>query len=167
MKLSLPARGTTRHRWTMVGLVVVALVVACVLVGWRAWSVDRDHSREQAAATAARTSLVRLLSYTPKTVGSDLAAEEQLLTGEFKDSYVSLVTTRIVPKARAQLMTTRAKVVGTAVVSGDRRRMRLLVFVDVTTSGPRLPEPKITGSRLLVTVDRVGSSWLISGLEPM
>ena len=108
-----------------------------------------------------------LLSYTPSTVRSDLAAESAFLTGTFKSAFEALVEETVAPTATEFKISTTAEVVETGVIEAGPQQVVALVFVNVTTDSTQLPEPRLSGSRLQITLDRVGDDWLISELDPI
>jgi len=154
-------------RRTALGAVVIALVVALV---WVVRTDHRDASRDRAAAQAkatAATSIASLLTYTPTTVSTDLAKESRLLTGSFAKDYRRLVTEVVAPAAKKGQVSTKADVTGVGVTSAQPDAVTLLVFVNVTTTSKDATDPRLSGSRLRVTLDRVGATWRISALDPV
>jgi len=172
------AAAPNRHRaWAGI-LLAIALVLVLVLVGLlvalrvkthRASpnADDRASAQTTAAMTTANSSLATLLSYTPQNVSQDLASETELLTGQFKTDYTQLVTTVVAPSAIRGGVTTQAVVVGSGVVTASADTVTLIEFVDVSTTSKNLPESRVSGSRLRVTMQNVDGHWLISNLQPV
>jgi Mce-associated membrane protein len=107
------------------------------------------------------------LTYSYQNIDADLAAEKGWLTGPFADQYTDLVTTKISPAAKRAKVSTSAAIASAGVVSVHRDQVQLLLFVNVTTSSSELSEPRVSGSRLLVTADLVDGAWRISALDPV
>jgi len=132
-----------------------------------------NHRHEMGASTGedARTvvsdHVKSLLTYTYADIDSDLAAEKDWLTGPFADQYADLVTTKIGPAARRAEVSTSAAIASAGVVAAHPDRVQLLLFVNVTTTSSELSEPRVSGSRLLVTADLVDGAWRISALDPV
>lgn len=52
-------------------------------------------------------------------------------------------------------------------VSANPADVVALVYVTQTTESKALSEPKITGSRLRVSLTLVGDQWLVNDLKPL
>ena len=66
---------------------------------------------------AAKDSTIKMLSYKPETVGEQLNAARDLLTGEFRDSYTSLINDVVIPGATEKKISAVASVPAAASVS--------------------------------------------------
>lgn len=156
------------RRTLVVWLALLVVLAAGVGVLW--W-IDHDHGQvddaRQAALAAARKQAVEVLSYSHRTVEDDLQRAQDSLTGDFRDEFAQLTADVIVPAATRDGITTKAEVSAAGVVSADADVVKTLLFVSQTTTSKRLSEPKIDGSRLEVTMTRVGDRWLISALDPV
>ena len=115
---------------------------------------------------AAKDSTIKMLSYKPETVGEQLNAARDLLTGEFRDSYTSLINDVVIPGATEKKISAVASVPAAASVSADPTHAVVLVFVNQTVVvGQELPTD--TASSVRVTLDKVDGRWLISEFEPV
>jgi Mce-associated membrane protein len=149
-------------------LVLVGVLAIGLAAAWVHVEGDKAESDAGTAATrAARSSLQAMLTYTPETVASDLEVELDLLAGDFRTQYERLVRDVVAPAAIKGGVTTSASVVDVGVVAADAERVTLVVFVNVTTRGKALGEPRLSGSRLLVKLVKVGSAWHVSGMDPV
>lgn len=151
-----------------VWFVVIALLAAVAGVLW--WQ-DRGYD-ETEAARAEATAVVKqhlgaILSYRTASVEKDLAAAQRHLTGRFEEDFGQLARTVVAPASKQDGVTTEAKVVASSVVSASSTDVVALVYVSHTTKSKTLSEPKVTPSRLRVTLTRVGDRWLISELTPL
>jgi len=159
----LRAPGGGRRFW----LVPIVLVVATAGL----FVANHRHEADAAAADPARTVVTdhvkSLLTYSHQDIDQDLAAEKGWLTGPFSDRYADLVSTKIGPAARKAKVTTSAAITSSGVVTATHDHVELLLFVNVTTRSSELREPRVSGSRLLVTADLVGGEWRISALDPV
>jgi Mce-associated membrane protein len=118
------------------------------------------------AVQAAKDTTVALLSYKPGTVQQQLNAARDLLTGDFRDSYTSLINDVVIPGAEQKQISAVATVPASALVSADSRRAVVLVFVNQSmTIGQGASTD--TASSVRVTMDKVGSRWLISSFDPV
>jgi len=118
------------------------------------------------SVNAAKDSAIKMLSYKPETVGDQLNAARDLLTGEFRDSYTSLINDVVIPGATQKKISAVASVPAAASVSADPTHAVVLVFVNQTVVvGQELPTD--TASSVRVTLDKVDGRWLISEFEPV
>jgi Mce-associated membrane protein len=126
---------------------------------------DADLARIQ-SVQAAKVSTAALLSYRADTVGKDLGAARNLLTGDFKNSYTSLTTDVVIPGAKQKRITAVASVPAAASISADPQRAVVLVFVNQSVV-VGTDAPTDTASTVKVTLDKQGDRWLISGFDPV
>ncbi|BBZ20946.1 hypothetical protein [Mycolicibacterium gadium] len=118
------------------------------------------------SVNAAKESTIKMLSYKPDTVEQELNAARDLLTGEFRDSYTSLINDVVIPGATQKQISAVASVPAAASVSADPTHAVVLVFVNQTVVvGQELPTD--TASSVRVTLDKVDGRWLISEFEPV
>ncbi|KUI31768.1 hypothetical protein AU195_08400 [Mycobacterium sp. IS-1496] len=165
-----PPRG--ERGWKNVGVWVVLPVLAFLLAiaaGLLKWQYAGLHGSDVAAGPAlqaARDGTVAMLTYRPDTVEQDLTTARDFLTGDFRDSYSSLVNDVVIPGAREQQVSAEAKVAAAATVSAGVNRAVVLVFVNQTTAIGNGP-PSDLASTVRVTLDNVGGRWLISDFTPI
>ena len=115
---------------------------------------------------AAKDSTIKMLSYKPDTVEQQLNSARDLLTGEFRDSYTSLINDVVIPGATQKQISAVASVPAAASVSADPTHAVVLVFVNQTVVvGKDLPSD--TASSVRVTMEKVDGRWLISEFEPV
>jgi Mce-associated membrane protein len=126
---------------------------------------DSDRARD-ASVQAAKDSTIALLSYKPDTVEKQLTAARDLLTGDFRDSYTSLTKDVVIPGAKQKQISAVATVPAVASVSADPRHAVVLVFVNQTVIVGQ-DAPTGTASSVRVTLDKIGSRWLISNFDPV
>jgi Mce-associated membrane protein len=165
---------TSRRRIKWSHVIVFGLLPAlALLIGlgaaylkWRVVSVrDADIARAE-SVQAARDSTIALLSYQPDKVDQQLEAARNLLTGQFRDSYSSLIRDVVIPGAKQQHISAAASVPVAASVSATPGHAVALVFVDQTVIVGN-DAPTGTASSVRVTLDKVGGRWLISAFDPI
>lgn len=148
---------------------VIAFVLLAATAGFTALHI-RQHSIDDARAAAmdaAQKNVPVLLSYNHKTLAGDIDARAALLTGAFKTDYADLLRQTVLPAAQQSNLVTSSTVAGAGVESDDGPdHVTLLMFVNQST-GSEGQAPSQAGSRLEVTMERSGGSWLISGLKPV
>ena len=168
---------TLRGRLTGPGMgVPAALAVAVVALGagtgvlqWQAHTHSEQDTARVASVKAARETTAAILSYTPDTVDSDLAARTGRLTGGFLDEYTTLMNTSVIPSAKEGNVTAVAEVPGVASVSVTGSRAVTLVFVDqsVTRAAAGETGPVRSSFSVRVTLDKIGDRWLVSEFRPV
>jgi len=114
----------------------------------------------------AKDSTVALLSYQPDKVKDQLNAARSLLTGDFQDSYTSLINDVVIPGAEQKKISAVATVPAAASVSAAPNRAVVLVFVNQTVI-VGADAPTDTASSVKVTLDKHGDKWLISEFQPV
>jgi Mce-associated membrane protein len=161
--------GAGHRRVMLIAWTVVVLALAGVAGGlwWQHSQHQATQDAGQAALDAARKNAVQVLSYNFRTVDDDLAHARTALTGKFQDDFTQLASGVVAPAAKQDQIDTRAEVAGSGVVSMTQDQVVTLLFVNQTTRSTKLTAPKIDGSRLQLTMQRVGGQWLISDLKPL
>jgi Mce-associated membrane protein len=133
---------------------------------WRDTSARAPATPRADSVAAARDSTIALLSYRPDTVQQQLGNARDRLTGQFQQSYTSLVNDVVIPGAKQKQITAQARVPAAASVSATDRHAVVLVDVDQTvTVGTDAPAD--TTSSVRVTLEKVGGRWLISAFDPI
>jgi Mce-associated membrane protein len=161
-------RNIFRHDIARGALVAIALMLAMAAGGlkWQACSEDIDQAAGAQVVQAARDSAVALLSYRPDTVETDLGAVRSRLTGNFRDAYTSLTHDMIIPGAKEKQISAVAQVPAAALVKATGSHAVVLLAVNQTITVGN-DTPSNTASSVRVTLDKVGSRWLISGFDPV
>jgi Mce-associated membrane protein len=115
---------------------------------------------------AAKDSTVALLSYQPDKVEKQLNDARSLLTGDFQNSYTSLINDVVIPGAKQKQISAVATVPAAASVSADPNKAVVLVFVNQTVV-VGTDAPTDTASSVRVTLVKSGDKWLISDFQPV
>jgi Mce-associated membrane protein len=172
-----PDSSTPGINWSRVVAYGVLPAIALLLVvaaGYLKWQDNTDRytdvasakSPASAAITAAKDSTITMLSYKPDSVEQQLNDARELLTGDFRDSYTSLINDVVIPGAKEKQISAVASVPAAAVVSADPQDAVVLVFVNQTVVVGQDP-PTDTASSVRVTMEKVDGRWLISEFEPV
>lgn len=161
-------RAVRNDRLVVVWSVLLALLVTGTCWMWRhdRQQDDVDRARTEALGEA-RAKVATVLSYNFRTVEADIAASTELLTGEAKRQFEATTAQWVVPASVDAHITNTAEVVDAGVVSATEDRVETVVFVTQTTVNKAAREPRISGSRLVVTMTREGDTWLISVMDPI
>ena len=164
-----PRRSFSMARAFAYGVLPALALVLAMGAGFLKWqdsSVRNDDLAESESVQTAKSATVQLLSYSPDTVDRDLGSASDLLTGEFKNSYTSLIADVVIPGARQKHISAVATVPAAASLSANPNHAVALVFVNQTlTVGADAPSD--TASSVKVTMDKVGGHWLVSGFDPV
>jgi Mce-associated membrane protein len=151
------------------GLGVLAVLLGAG-TGWLLWQQGQQSSvsaARETAAIAAKSGVTAVLSYSYQSLGSDTAQGEAVLTGSFRSEYSQLMNKVVATTAKQQQATTNANVVSTAVMSATPATAKMLLFIDQTTTSKSFSGPKLSSGRVVVTLNKVGSKWLISAIQPV
>jgi Mce-associated membrane protein len=162
-------RNLARPRQLACGVLVAFALMLTMAAGWLKWqacSEDIDRAAGPQVVQAASDTAVAVLSYRPDTVEKDLGAASNRLTGTFRDAYTSLIHDVIIPGAKDKQISAVAKVPAAALVKVTGSHAVVLLAVDQTITVGNDP-PSNTASSVRVTLDKVGSRWLISGFDPV
>jgi Mce-associated membrane protein len=127
---------------------------------------EQNPSPAMDSIAAAKDSTIKMLSYKPDTVEQQLNSARDLLTGEFRDSYTSLINDVVIPGAKQKQISAVASVPAAASVSADPTHAVVLVFVNQTVVVGQ-DQPSDTASSVRVTMEKVDGRWLISEFEPV
>ncbi|KLO28861.1 hypothetical protein ABW16_11715 [Mycolicibacter heraklionensis] len=167
------------HRWAFRPVsrvrtltLAVSLVLAAALAAWLYQFqyrpvIDTDANVADTVMSAAREGTVALLSYAPGTLQSDFDRAKLHLTGEFLDYYNQFTTEVVTPAATEKKVQTEAKVVRSAVAELHPNSAKVLVFIDQNTSSTAKPDPAVTASSVLVSLQKRADKWLISAFDPV
>jgi len=146
--------------------VALLLAIGAGYLKWMDNSVRNSETARIQSVQAAKDSTIALLSYKPDTVEQQLGAARDLLTGDFRDSYISLTNDVVIPGAKQKQIAAVATVPAVASVSAKPNHAVVLVFVNQTVIVGQ-DAPTDTASSVRVTLDKVGDRWLISKFDPV
>lgn len=174
--LSRRRRWARRRRRTPVRSVVAVLVAAAIAsVAQASWMYffrarpdeQTGPAAQQAALAAATDGSIALLSYSSNELDRDIATAKSHLTGSFLSYFDTFVEQTVRPAAKQKSVETTAAVTKAAVSEIHPRSASVLLFINQTTKSSDRPEPWVTISTVVVTLDKVGGSWLIEKFEPV
>jgi Mce-associated membrane protein len=159
--------GHPRMLLATLGVIVIVLAVAISFLFVQVRHHGKIVEARETGIHVARQQATWLLSYDYRTVDRDLERARAALTGEFSDEYARLARNVVAPAAKQQQITTKAEVVGSAVVSADPRRVVALLFINQTTTSQAQEAPRLAGSRVRMELVKRDDRWLVSGLTPL
>jgi Mce-associated membrane protein len=161
-----------RRNWFRIiafGLIPTLALSLAVLAGYLKWvsasARSADTARIESVQTA-KDSTIALLTYQPDTVEQQLGAARDLLTGEFQNSYTSLIHDVVIPGAKQQRISATANVPAASSVSADPNDAVVLLFVNQTAvSSDGVPTD--TASTVRITMKKLDGRWLVSAFDPI
>jgi Mce-associated membrane protein len=165
-----PVAPVRQRRLTGLLVVLGAVLVAVVVVALLAWDLMRMDDRadaRKAAQVVATDSVAAILSYDHARYDEGVAAAKTLMTDAFAEEYADTVDT-VRPEVLETESVVKAEVVASSVVEAEADEVRALLFVNQTTTGQQLAEPRVDLNRVEVTLVRdpeVG--WLVSDIEAL
>ena len=164
-----PARSTDWSRVLAYGILPGLALIMALGAGYLKFVDNTVRNGDVArveSVQVAKDSTIALLSYSPDKVEQQLGDAQNLLTGEFRNSYGDLVTNVVIPGAKQQQISAVATVPAAASVSAEANHAVVLVFINQTVVvGSSAPTD--TASSVRVTLDKVGEKWLISAFDPV
>lgn len=124
-------------------------------------------ARNQAAAASSAGVIVeKMLGYDYKDFDRHTTEVSSLLTGSFKAEFIQAATIRLKPLAIQNQAVVQAKAVSVSVMSApDQETVRVLAFVDQSTTSAKLARPHIDQNRVILTMSHVDGRWLVSKVE--
>jgi Mce-associated membrane protein len=151
---------------------LLALVVAlAALVGYLSYTAATtagpapDDSARHAALEAARSSARVIFSYDYRHLDKDFKAGRDVTTGQFRSEYdktTGKLVQDVAPRYKAVVLADVSDA-GVVDVSGDR--VRTLVFVNQESTSTLMATPKITQSRLEMTMLHTRGHWLVEKIK--
>lgn len=151
------------------GVLPALAVLLAAAAGSLKWQESSRRDAEVAASesvAAARDTTAAILSYKADTADQELNAARDRLTGTFLEDYEKLVNDVVIPGAKEKKISAVAQVPAAASVSATSNHAVVLVFIDQTVTIGK-DAPTSTASSVRVSLDKVGSRWLVSGFEPV
>lgn len=153
-------------------ILVVLLLISGAAATWLYLTQYRpdkqtDAGVASAVVNSASEGTVAMLSYSPETLDKDFAAAKSHLSGDFLSYYNQFTEQIVAPAAKQKLVKTTARVLGAAVQELHPNSAVVLVLVDQSTTSKDNPDPSMSASSVLVTMNRVDGNWLITKFDPV
>jgi Mce-associated membrane protein len=160
-------------RRSATALLAVLSAVVLVLAGVTAYLAERSvstrggggvedarHDALQAARNAARL----VFSYDYRHLDKDFAAGKAVTTGSFAEQY-GTTTPKLVEVAKTYKAVVAADVSDAAVINATTSKVVVLVFVNQQSTSTLAAAPKITQSRVTMTLVHRDGRWLVSDVH--
>jgi Mce-associated membrane protein len=153
---------------------LVAVVVLAIFLGLSQSSLSdtqsslsHEHALDAARTSALATARVdagELASYDYRNLPAHFKDVENGSDAKFAKKFES--TSGALEKVLAQYhAVARASVLNAGVVSVSTSRAQVMLFVDQTVTNSQVTTPTTDRSRILITLVRSGSTWLLDQLE--
>lgn len=164
-----PRSGIPWARVLAFGVLPALALILAISAGVLKWQVNEARQADAARAEslqAARNTVALMLTYDPAKIDQQLAEARDLLTGPFRDTYITMTNDIVIPGAKQQGITAVASVPGAAIETVDKNRAVTMLYVNQKVSvGGQMPTDNLSTVR--VTLDKVGDRWLVSQFEPV
>ncbi|MFQ6398904.1 h domain protein [Nocardia sp. KC 131] len=147
-------------------IVIVAGIVGGIN-GFRYWDDRQSEQSRAEAVDAADRTVTAMFTYDFKTVDTELPKAADQLSPSFRDDYLKLIKQAIAPGAKEKQLTVKATTEASGVVSADRSRAVVLMFLNQVTTSQESPQGTSTGSRVRVNLDKSDDHWLVSQVTPI
>jgi Mce-associated membrane protein len=156
-----------RPRPVLTGLFISLVVANVFLYQYDSKLNETSRARHDATDTVVQN-LPKVLSYNYGALVGYSDAVNKLTTGRFHDEITKFVATTVIPTATAQQIVTGTRIAATSIVSADGDdTVKLLVFLNQTTTKRDAAAPQITGVRVEVVMRKMDKGWLIAELKPV
>lgn len=166
-------RGGRRTRKGLLPALVVLVVLLAVLVGFlgrlsvTTRGADPLELQRRDALAVARASSRVIFSYDYRHLAQDFAAGRVFTTGAFRTEYDTTTTKLVTDVAQRYKGVAVADVSAAAVETSSNNNVVVLVFLNQQSSSTIQTTPKISQSRLEMTLVRIGGHWLVSGVKAL
>ncbi|MGW3123726.1 hypothetical protein ACWDBW_42585 [Streptomyces sp. NPDC001107] len=165
---SAPPPGPGRRLLTPVlGVLLVAALVAAALLGWQYTQGRQTESARSQALAAAKKAAPVVLSYDYRHLDRDFARARTLLTGHFKDQYGKTTTTVVGPTAKKYHGVVKATVPTASVASASPDKVTVLLFVNQVTQSTQVSGSRLDLNRVRMTMSRSSEGWKVSAVDAL
>lgn len=167
------AAGSSARNGLLVPVLAALMVVLLGLTGFLGWKVFRPagspavQASGSQALTAAREAARLVFSYDYRHLDQDFTAGRAVTTGAFQQEYdrtTKKLVDDVAPRYKAVVS---ADVSEAGVVRATEDQVVCLVFVNQTSTSSLASTPKITQSRLEMTLQRVEGTWLVAKIDAL
>jgi Mce-associated membrane protein len=145
----------------------LAALTAVAVLGWQRHTRESEDQARKDAVSAARVAAGDILGYDYRSIEDAIKRARSETTGAFRMQYDETAS-ELLPQSKQVKAIVQATVGSAAVMSADRDRVVVLLFVDQATvkqtPGAKTPETRIDQSRVRMTMSHVRGHWLVSEL---
>jgi Mce-associated membrane protein len=151
----------------VVMVVLIAVAGHGVYYGKSATSNSQRTAFSEEVLAAAKTCMAAINTYDYRRIDVAESAALACTTGKFTASLKKVFDTTIKPKAPAvkNIQTAKVNRAGIQSVSSDGKQVNVLLFGQLSVTNVSQTTPRIDVFGTVVTLDKVGSKWLIAKYE--
>ncbi|WP_067573940.1 h domain protein [Nocardia acidivorans] len=149
------------------GVLFVAAVVVTALTGYRFWSDRQAEQARSESVAAAQHTVESLFSYDFNTADKELPRAADNLTGDFRNTYLTLISKSVIPAAKEKKITVQATSQAAGVIDTSRDHATVLVYANQLTTSADLPKGTLTSSRVRVELVKHDGHWLATAVTPV
>ncbi len=164
---STAVRRLPRPLLAVLGVLLVAGLVAVGVLGWQYRQGQRAQEARGEALAAARKAAPVVLSYDYRHLDRDFARARGLLTGKFHDQYRKTTTRVVAPTAEKYHAVVKATVATASVVSASPDRAMVLLFVNQVTESTQVSGSRLDLNRVRMTMTRTDEGWRVSAVDAL
>lgn len=154
-------------------LMVCALVVFAAGLGIGGWigygywqDSHVDQAREQSTVVATRT-VEGMFGYNFRTIDTTMPKVCEDMTPKFRDDWLKVTNTVLAPAAKEKELVVQATATETGVIKADSEHVEVMVYLNQKGAGKDPSKGTYDASLLRVTLDKNGSRWLVSDVNPI
>ncbi|WP_031170321.1 hypothetical protein [Streptomyces durhamensis] len=170
-----PQRSARRRLTAVLGVLLVAGLVAVAVLGWQYTQGRRTEDARAEALMAARKAAPVVLSYDYRHLDRDFARARDRLTGHFRDEYRKTTTRVVGPTARKYHAVVKATVAEPAsggspaasVVSASADKAVVLLFVNQVTESTQVSGSRLDLNRVRMTMTHASAGWKVSDVDAL
>lgn len=162
-----PPRSGRRLPAAVLGVLLVAALVAAALLGRQYAQGRQAESARSQALVAARKAAPVVLSYDYRHLDRDFARARTLLTGHFKDQYGKTTTAVVGPTAQKYHAVVKATVPAASVASASPDKVTVLLFVNQVTRSTQVSGSRLDLNRVRMTMSRTSEGWKVSAVDAL
>jgi Mce-associated membrane protein len=167
--------GRRRLLTALLGVLLVAGLVAVAVLGWQYRDARRTESARAEAVAAARKAAPTILSYDYRHLDRDFTRARTHLTGGFHDEYGKTTKTVVAPTAKKYRGVVKATIAApasggspaTSVVSASPDKVVVLLFVNQVTESTQVSGARVDLNRVRMTMSRTGEGWKVSAVDAL
>ncbi|MCD9873266.1 hypothetical protein [Streptomyces guryensis] len=162
-----PPRSGRRLLTAVLGVLLVAALVAVSLLGWQYGQGRQAESARSQALVAAKKAAPVVLSYDYRHLDRDFARARALLTGHFREQYGKTTTTVVGPTAKKYHGVVKATVPAASVTSASPDEVTVLLFVNQVTQSTQVSGSRLDLNRVRMTMSRTSEGWKVSAVDAL
>jgi len=155
------------REWWMVlvaAVVVIALGVACVLVGRHLSSVHEQQKADTDAVQTASDEVLGLITLDPAHIKAELAALKARTTGDFRQQFDGILAT-FANTVASENITAKGKIVDAGLSSLTPTTATVVVASTTKVTHKGATTPQTRNYRMSIDLSLVGANWLITGMK--